>query len=185
MMAAVAIGAFPDMAAAVDDMGDAAACAARSSRMRAEARYDQLSRSMSKARQAMPPVWADLAARAREALMSKLKIAVIGDRFMRAAAFTEALAKVPGVDAMSAPWSCPGRTNRWATAMSMAASPGLKEYMGDPDEIVRFVDGAEILVTHLAPISASMLDRLPTLKLIAVSRGGPVNIDVAACKRAR
>jgi len=47
---------------------------------------------------------------------------------------------------------------------------------------VRFVDGADILINHLAPITGDMLDRLPTLKLIAVSRGGPVNIDVAACK---
>ncbi len=64
----------------------------------------------------------------------------------------------------------------------MAAWPGLREYMGEPDEIVRFVDGAEILINHLAPINGDILDRLPALKLIAVSRGGPVNIDVAACK---
>jgi D-3-phosphoglycerate dehydrogenase len=60
--------------------------------------------------------------------------------------------------------------------------PGLREYMGEPDEIVRFVDGAEILINHLAPVNGDILDRLPALKLIAVSRGGPVNIDVAACK---
>ena len=29
---------------------------------------------------------------------------------------------------------------------------GLKEYLGDPDEIVAFIGDAEILVTHLAPI---------------------------------
>jgi D-3-phosphoglycerate dehydrogenase len=60
--------------------------------------------------------------------------------------------------------------------------PGLKEYLGEPDDIVRFVDGADILITHLAPINGDILDRLPALKVIAVSRGGPVNIDVAACK---
>ena len=57
--------------------------------------------------------------------------------------------------------------------------------MGDPDEIVEFIGDAEILVTHLAPISAGMLDRLPELKLIAVSRGGPVNIDMKAAQGAR
>ncbi len=59
---------------------------------------------------------------------------------------------------------------------------GLKEYQGDPDAIVEFVGDAAILVDHLAPITGAMLDRLPTLKLIAVSRGGPVNIDMAAAR---
>jgi D-3-phosphoglycerate dehydrogenase len=66
--------------------------------------------------------------------------------------------------------------------MSTAGLPGLREYLGEPDDIVRFVDGAEILINHLAPVNGDILDRLPALKLIAVSRGGPVNIDVAACK---
>ena len=59
---------------------------------------------------------------------------------------------------------------------------GLKEYQGDADEIVALVGDAEIVVTQLAPFSAGMMDRLPRLKLIAVSRGGPVNIDMAAAR---
>jgi D-3-phosphoglycerate dehydrogenase len=59
---------------------------------------------------------------------------------------------------------------------------GLKEYMGEPDAIVDFIGGAEAIVNHLAPITGPMLDRLPNLKLIAVSRGGPVNIDMAAAR---
>ena len=59
---------------------------------------------------------------------------------------------------------------------------GLKEYLGSADDVVGFIDEAEILVTHLAPMSRAMLDRLPGLKLIAVSRGGPVNIDMAAAR---
>src|ERR1700692_1009429 len=54
--------------------------------------------------------------------------------------------------------------------------------MGEPDDIVAFVGDAPILVTHLAPLSAAMMDRLPRLKLGAVSRGGPVNIDIAAAR---
>jgi len=59
---------------------------------------------------------------------------------------------------------------------------GLKEYLGDPTEIVEFIEDAEVLVTHLAPMSRLMLEQLPQLKFIAVSRGGPVNIDIAAAK---
>ena len=114
--------------------------------------------------------------------MNKSRIAVIGDPFMKASAFTAALAKVPGLDAdvrtLELPW--PDQPMRHGYVDG--GLPGLREYMGEPDEIVRFVDGAEILINHLAPINGDILDRLPALKLIAVSRGGPVNIDVAACK---
>lgn len=114
--------------------------------------------------------------------MNKFKIAVIGDQFMKASAFTDALAKVPGLDAdvrtMELPW--PDQPMRHGYVDG--GLQGLREYMGEPDEIVRFVDGAEILINHLAPINGDILDRLPALKLIAVSRGGPVNIDVAACR---
>jgi D-3-phosphoglycerate dehydrogenase len=114
--------------------------------------------------------------------MNKFKIAVIGDQFMKASAFTDALAKVPGLDAdvrtMELPW--PDQPMRHGYVDG--GLPGLREYMGEPDDIVRFVDGAEILINHLAPINGDILDRLPALKLVAVSRGGPVNIDVAACK---
>jgi D-3-phosphoglycerate dehydrogenase len=57
---------------------------------------------------------------------------------------------------------------------------GLKEYFGTADDVVDFVGDAEILVTHLAPLSRGMFERMPNLKLVAVSRGGPVNVDMAA-----
>ena len=60
---------------------------------------------------------------------------------------------------------------------------GLKEYQGDPDDDCPLGAEAEIVVTQLAPFSATMLERLPKLKLIVVARGGPVNIDVAAARR--
>jgi D-3-phosphoglycerate dehydrogenase len=63
------------------------------------------------------------------------------------------------------------------------AWPGSRDYHGDPDEMVGFVDKAEVLVTQFAPVLGQMLDRMPLLKLIAVSRGGPVNIDMAALQR--
>jgi D-3-phosphoglycerate dehydrogenase len=38
---------------------------------------------------------------------------------------------------------------------------GLKEYVGKSDEIIDFIGDAEIMVTQLAPLSASMFARLP------------------------
>jgi len=63
---------------------------------------------------------------------------------------------------------------------AVSGMEGLKEYMGDPDEVVKFIGDAEVLITHLAPMSRQMLEQLPQLKFIAVSRGGPVNIDIEA-----
>jgi D-3-phosphoglycerate dehydrogenase len=63
-----------------------------------------------------------------------------------------------------------------------AGMDGLKEYQGTADEVVTMVGEAEIVVTQLAPFSAGIMDRLPGLKMIAVSRGGPVNIDMKAAR---
>lgn len=110
------------------------------------------------------------------------EIAIIGDRFMLADAFSDALRKVVGPDAnlrtLELPWPDAPMVHGYAGA----GLDGLKEYQGEPDAIVEFIGDASVLVTHLAPITGAMLDRLPKLTLIAVSRGGPVNIDVAAVR---
>ena len=113
--------------------------------------------------------------------MNKRRIAVIGDRFMKPEAFLEALGPIAGegseLRSLELPWPDEPMRHGYVDG----GIPGLREYMGEPEEIIRFVDGAEILINHLAPITGGMLDRLTHLKLIAVSRGGPVNIDIAAC----
>ncbi|GAB2177248.1 2-hydroxyacid dehydrogenase [Dongia sp. agr-C8] len=114
--------------------------------------------------------------------MNKHQIAIIGDHFMKAEAFTEALKRVPNLDAEVRTLTLAWPDQPMKHGYVDGGLKGLKEYLGEPEEIARFVDGAEILITHLAPINGEILDRLPKLKLIAVSRGGPVNIDVTACK---
>jgi len=47
---------------------------------------------------------------------------------------------------------------------------------------VALIDGASILITHLAPLSRSTLGAMPSLRFVAVSRGGPVNIDMKAAR---
>lgn len=110
------------------------------------------------------------------------EIAIIGDRFMLASAFSEAIAARCGSDlevrSLELPWPDEPMEHGYA----VAGLDGLKEYMGDPDAVVDFVGEAEILVTHLAPLSEGMMARLPKLGLVAVSRGGPVNIDMTAAR---
>jgi len=107
-------------------------------------------------------------------------VAIIGDLFMLPEAFAAALAEACGEDV-----SIRTRKDHWPDepmehGYAVDGMDGLKEYFGTADDVVDFVGDAEILVTHLAPVSRGMLERMPNLKLIAVSRGGPVNVDMAA-----
>lgn len=114
--------------------------------------------------------------------MEHKRIAIIGDRFMKPEVFAEKLNQAcPGLSApkvLELPWPDEPMEHGY----QKPGMDGLKEYLGDPDEIVRFVADAEILINHLAPVSGGMLSQLPQLRFIAVSRGGPVNIDMQAAR---
>jgi D-3-phosphoglycerate dehydrogenase / 2-oxoglutarate reductase len=119
--------------------------------------------------------------------MRSLKVAVIGDRFMKAHFFTEALqAALPdtplALRTLELAWPDVPMAHGYTAEAADPALRGLKEYLGEPADIAAFIDDAEVLVNHLAPVTAGMLDRLPALKFIAVARGGPVNIDMAAAR---
>ena len=113
--------------------------------------------------------------------MRTLSVAIIGDRFMKPSTFEAALAPVANdvrldVRTLALDWPDAPLTHGYAGD----DLGGLREFMGEPAEIARFIDGVEVLVNHLAPVTAGMLDANPQLRLIAVARGGPVNIDLAA-----
>lgn len=115
--------------------------------------------------------------------MTALKVAVIGDRFMQPRFFRDALrAALPDtvldIRELELAWPDVPMAHGYASP----GLDGLKEYLGDPDEIAAFIGDADALINHLAPVTAQMLDRLPALRLIAVARGGPVNIDMAAAR---
>jgi D-3-phosphoglycerate dehydrogenase / 2-oxoglutarate reductase len=111
------------------------------------------------------------------------KIAVIGDRFMLSSMFEAAIRKSCANHSLDIrthdlPWPDEPMEHGYA----IAGMDGLKEYMGTAEEIVSLTSDAEILVTQLAPLSANMMAQLPNLKMVAVSRGGPVNIDMKAAR---
>ncbi|TPN01913.1 2-hydroxyacid dehydrogenase [Mesorhizobium sp. B2-1-3A] len=109
-------------------------------------------------------------------------IAIIGDNFMLPEVFRAKIEKVASGDL-----DIRTLQTAWPDEPMEFGNPALgldkiKEYFGHPDEVVDFIGDAEILVTQLAPLSDDMMRRLPGLKLVAVSRGGPINIDMAAAK---
>jgi D-3-phosphoglycerate dehydrogenase len=109
-------------------------------------------------------------------------VAIIGDYFMLPEIFEQKLHEACGDQI-----SVHARKDNWPNepmehGYQDEQLAGLKEYFGKPEDVVEFVGDADVLVTHLAPMSREMLERLPGLKLIAVSRGGPVNIDMQAAR---
>ncbi len=110
------------------------------------------------------------------------KVAIIGDHFMLPEVFEAKL-----VEACGAAITTLTRKDNWPDepmehGYAVEGMAGLKEYFGGAADVCDFVGDAEILVTQLAPMSRAMLERLPNLKMIAVSRGGPVNIDMKAAR---
>lgn len=114
----------------------------------------------------------------------KHKLVIIGDHFMRSDMFEKAIGEkcaTAELDIMRHDLDWPDKPMEHGYAQ--AGMDGLKEYMGGADDTVALIDDAEILVTHLAPLSAGIMDRCPALKFVAVSRGGPVNIDMKAARQ--
>ena len=110
------------------------------------------------------------------------KIAIIGDNFMLPDVFEEKIRERCKLEVdirkLTQPWPDVAMQHGYA----VPGMDNLKEYMGDAEKIVSFIDDAEILVTQLAPLSRVMLEQLPDLRFVAVSRGGPVNIDMHAAR---
>jgi D-3-phosphoglycerate dehydrogenase / 2-oxoglutarate reductase len=80
-------------------------------------------------------------------------IAIIGDHFMLPSAFETAIRAVvsDGIAIRSRQDAWPDEPMEHGYAV--AGLDGLKEYFGTPDDVVDFVGDAQILVTHLAPMS--------------------------------
>ncbi|WP_030345113.1 2-hydroxyacid dehydrogenase [Streptomyces sp. NRRL S-1022] len=51
------------------------------------------------------------------------------------------------------------------------------------DELIAALDGAEVLVTQMAPVTERVLAACPELRLVVVCRGGPVNVNLEAAGR--
>ncbi|MEO1469678.1 MAG: 2-hydroxyacid dehydrogenase [Pseudomonadota bacterium] len=110
------------------------------------------------------------------------EIAIIGDNFMLSAEFEAAIVKACGNGTTCRGIDLPWPDEPMEHGYARPGMDGLKEYMGDPDAVIAHVGKARALVTHLAPLSARMFEAMPALEFVAVSRGGPVNVDMAAAR---
>ena len=105
-----------------------------------------------------------------------MKILVVGDSFCPVGVFGAAFARLG--------------TEHEVTTFDVVDEPGfiarspseqkIREYLGSPAQLIERLAGHEVLVVQGAPVTDAVLDAAPTLRLVCVARGGPVNVDVDA-----
>lgn len=105
-----------------------------------------------------------------------MKILAVGDSFVPVTTFRQALA---GLEA--------GNTIRYLDldmdapfVPRTASEQSIREYAGNPQQLIDALDGADVLLVHGAPVTAAVLDASSNLQIVGVARGGPVNVDVEA-----
>jgi len=110
-------------------------------------------------------------------MLNPLRVAVIGDNFVGTELFVDALQRylepasgMLHVNAMSVPWP----------DVPLATSDEVKVFLGDPAVIARLAQDADVLLTHVAPVTQALFDAAPALRIVGCCRGGPVNVNVAA-----
>ncbi|GAB7033859.1 NAD(P)-dependent oxidoreductase [Streptomyces platensis] len=109
-----------------------------------------------------------------------MRVLVVGDRFIPAEYYVDALAEVGG--------ACAGavRSVDWSgTKEGQHAAQQIMEWHGPeavtvPGEIVDAVGEAEVLAVHFAPVPREVLRAAPQLRAVCVARAGLENVDVAA-----
>ena len=102
------------------------------------------------------------------------KILVAGDRFILPEILLEALARhVPDAETTII-------KGQWPVSPFVQIGE-VHEAEGDEDVLIRALNGCEVAFVHASPFTEKVLAAVaPTLKLITVGRGGPVNINVPA-----
>jgi phosphoglycerate dehydrogenase-like enzyme len=60
---------------------------------------------------------------------------------------------------------------------SMKLIDNVKEAYGNPEYIKQAIRGCDVVVSGYAPITREVMDASTNLKIIGISRGGPVNVD--------
>ena len=60
----------------------------------------------------------------------------------------------------------------------------VREAAGDEDELIEALDGCDVAFSHTFPFTEKVIAASPSLELVTVCRGGPVNVNIEAATRA-
>ncbi|MEO3979046.1 2-hydroxyacid dehydrogenase [Streptomyces sp. CAU 1734] len=106
-----------------------------------------------------------------------MKVLAAGDHFVRNSLITEALRRDLGEGAaeireLTLPWPLE----------PFGPVAEVREASDAEDALIKALDGVEVCVTQMAPFTERVLAASPSLRMIAVCRGGPVNVNAAAAR---
>jgi D-3-phosphoglycerate dehydrogenase / 2-oxoglutarate reductase len=104
-----------------------------------------------------------------------MKVAVFGDHFVRASLLEQSLRQHLGPLVEELIFSSRELPYPMEPAKHNAE---IREFVGEPEEVLETAAGAEVVMSHMPPLSASVLRRLPDLRAIGCCRTEPVNINV-------
>jgi D-3-phosphoglycerate dehydrogenase / 2-oxoglutarate reductase len=105
-----------------------------------------------------------------------MRILAVGDSYMPVEYFQEAFAALAPTHGVEFLQVDPEVTFEPRTPSERK----LREYQGSPAEVAEHMPGVEALVVQGAPITDTVLDASPQLRLVCCARGGPVNVDIEA-----
>lgn len=106
-----------------------------------------------------------------------------GDHFVAPALFESALRAEDGLGDLEVTHL----TTAWPSEPFGSVGTGdsvVDEASGTEEDLIAALDGVRVCLTQLAPFTARVFDACPDLAMVAVCRGGPVNVDLAAADRA-
>ncbi|MBP0458757.1 2-hydroxyacid dehydrogenase [Streptomyces montanisoli] len=107
-----------------------------------------------------------------------MRILAAGDHFVAPDLFARELAAVLGEDHghTVAPLTLP-----WPLTPFGPVSE-VDEASGDEDTMIDALGDAEVCLTQMGPVTAKVLASAPSLRLVVVGRGGPVNVNLEAAE---
>jgi D-3-phosphoglycerate dehydrogenase len=103
-----------------------------------------------------------------------MRILAAGDHFVLAHLLTEALREQVGPEPEIVELTLPWPVEPFGPIAEVDEASGSEEAM------IEALAGCTACVTQMAPITEKILDSAPELKLVAVGRGGPINVNVEA-----
>jgi D-3-phosphoglycerate dehydrogenase len=108
-----------------------------------------------------------------------MRILAVGDHFIPASAYVEALSAADEVafDIRTVEWSGDKAQQHEAQQLMERHGP---DAVAVPTEVVDAVGDAEVMVLHFAPVPAAVMDAGPKLRAVMVARSGLQNVDIAA-----
>lgn len=109
--------------------------------------------------------------------MTALRVLAAGDRFVLPSLIAEALR-----DAVDGELEIAELLLPWPH-VPFGAVDEVAEASGSVDELVAALSGVEVCVTQMAPLTSEVFAACPELRFVGVTRGGPVNVNLAAAAR--